>query len=187
MMKAIVLGGTSGMGRAIARLLASRGDSVFLMGIGSQDLERSAADFEKSATPSGPTSVTRYAISEKPDGFAAALDAADAFLGSFDTVVVTAGDVCDPRGARGRHRVCSAFGHRELRQYGRLLRARSKATARPRRGEAHGVLVGRGRPRSQAGGHLRFEQRWSFHLTSKPSITNGTQQGSRSPASSRDS
>ena len=53
MMKAIVLGGTSGMGRAIARLLASRGDSVFLMGIGSQELERSAADFERAPPRAG--------------------------------------------------------------------------------------------------------------------------------------
>src|SRR3954468_23637151 len=88
-MKAIVLGGTSGMGRAIARLLSSRGDSVFLMGIGSQDLERSAADL-KERHPE--RAAVGYAVCdlEKPDGFAAALDAADAFLGSFDTVVVTA-------------------------------------------------------------------------------------------------
>ena len=43
-MKAIVLGATMGMGRAIARILAERGDSVFGLGIGDDDLKKSAAD-----------------------------------------------------------------------------------------------------------------------------------------------
>jgi len=43
-MKAVVFGGTTGMGRAIAQLLAERGDAVFLMGIDEADLARSAAD-----------------------------------------------------------------------------------------------------------------------------------------------
>ncbi len=45
-MKAIVLGGTKGMGRAIARRLAERGDAVFLMGRDEAELGRSAADLE---------------------------------------------------------------------------------------------------------------------------------------------
>lgn len=88
-MKAVVFGGTTGMGRAIARRLAERGDSVFLMGIDPEDLARSAADLRE-RNPNH-TNVG-YAICdlEKPDSFAPALDAADAALGEFDTVIVTA-------------------------------------------------------------------------------------------------
>ncbi len=88
-MKAVILGGTSGMGRAIAQRLAERGDSVFLLGIGEADLTRSAADL----TARHPH---QYAVGhaeldlERPEGFAAALDAADTALGGFDAVVVTA-------------------------------------------------------------------------------------------------
>ena len=88
-MKAIVFGGTTGMGRAIARRLVERGDSVFLLGIDAQDLERSAADLKERH----PTRADiGYAVCnlEQPEGFAAALDAADAALDQFDTVIVTA-------------------------------------------------------------------------------------------------
>lgn len=88
-MKAIIFGGTSGMGRAIARQLAARGDSVFLLGNERGELERSAADL--AAHHQGGAKVG-FAICDlaDPDGFAAALDAADAALGNFDAVIVTA-------------------------------------------------------------------------------------------------
>jgi decaprenylphospho-beta-D-erythro-pentofuranosid-2-ulose 2-reductase len=88
-MKAVILGGTSGMGRAIAQRLAERGDAVFLLGLPEADLQRSAADL-KARHPKG--EAVGYALLdlERPEGFAAALDAADAALGGFDTVVVTA-------------------------------------------------------------------------------------------------
>ena len=88
-MKAVVLGGTTGMGRAIAQQLAARGDSVFLMGIGDDDLAKSAADL-KSRHPKGNESGYAVCDLEKPDTFAKALDAADAALGDFDAVIVTA-------------------------------------------------------------------------------------------------
>lgn len=87
-MKAVVLGGTSGMGREIARRLVERGDTVFLLGNVPEDLERSAADL----TARHPKrAVARHAACdlEKPEGFAAALDAADDALGGFDAVIVT--------------------------------------------------------------------------------------------------
>jgi len=88
-MKAIVFGGTSGIGRAIARRLVERGDQVFLLGNEAAELEKSASDLKahhRSGAKSG------YALCDLalPEGFAAALDAADAELGGFDTVVVTA-------------------------------------------------------------------------------------------------
>ncbi len=88
-MKALVVGGASGMGRAIAQRLAERGDSVFLAGIGEEDLARSAQDLT-ARHPKG--AVAKYGIldMEKPETFAAALDAADAALDKFDSVIVTA-------------------------------------------------------------------------------------------------
>lgn len=78
-----------GMGRAIARILAERGDSLFILGIGDEELKRSAADL--SARHPQLTAVGSAECNlEKPDGFAAALDAADAALGGFDSVIVTA-------------------------------------------------------------------------------------------------
>lgn len=88
-MKAVILGGTSGMGRAIARLLAERGDSVFLLGIGDDELSRSAADLS-ARHPKKAEAKWAVCDLEAPDTFAPALDAADEALGSFDTVVVTA-------------------------------------------------------------------------------------------------
>jgi len=87
--KAIVLGGTTGMGRAIARLLAERGDGVFLMGLDAADLERSSADLVARHPGRGAIGFAVCDL-ERPEGFAGALDAADAALGQFDTVVVTA-------------------------------------------------------------------------------------------------
>jgi decaprenylphospho-beta-D-erythro-pentofuranosid-2-ulose 2-reductase len=88
-MKAIVFGGTTGMGRAVARRLVERGDSVFLLGRNADELERSAADL-KARHPA--QREVGYAVCdlEHPEGFAAALDAADSALGGFDSVVVTA-------------------------------------------------------------------------------------------------
>jgi NAD(P)-dependent dehydrogenase (short-subunit alcohol dehydrogenase family) len=88
-MKAVILGGTTGMGRAIARLLAERGDAVFLMGLDELELERSAADLEV-RHPQRARVGHALCNLEHPEGFTAALDAADEALGGFDTVVVTA-------------------------------------------------------------------------------------------------
>jgi decaprenylphospho-beta-D-erythro-pentofuranosid-2-ulose 2-reductase len=88
-MKAIILGATTGMGRAISRVLAERGDAVFLLGIGEDDLRKSAADLT-ARSPSKAEVGWAECNLEKPEQFAGALDAADAGLGGFDTVVVTA-------------------------------------------------------------------------------------------------
>jgi len=77
------------MGRAIARLLTERGDGVFLMGIDAADLARSAADLSTRHPKQAPVGFAVCDL-ERPDTFAAALDAADAALAPFDTVVVTA-------------------------------------------------------------------------------------------------
>ncbi|MFO0667614.1 MAG: SDR family NAD(P)-dependent oxidoreductase [Polyangiaceae bacterium] len=88
-MKAVVLGGISGMGRSVAQRLVERGDEVFLLGIGEEDLARSAADL-KARHPRQANVGFAICNLEQPEGFAAALDAADAALGNFDAVIVTA-------------------------------------------------------------------------------------------------
>lgn len=88
--RAIILGGTAGMGRAVAQRLAERGDTVFLLGRDEEDLLRSAADL-RARHPRQEAVGHALCDLERPEGFAAALDAADAVLGGFDTVIVTAG------------------------------------------------------------------------------------------------
>jgi decaprenylphospho-beta-D-erythro-pentofuranosid-2-ulose 2-reductase len=88
-MKVVFLGATKGIGRALARLLAARGDSLFLLGRDVADLERSARDLEvrgaKAPVGTAPCDLRDSA------GFEAALAKAETALGGFDTVVVTAG------------------------------------------------------------------------------------------------
>ncbi len=88
-MKAVLLGATRGMGRAVAQELARRGESLFLLGRDPSDLEASAADLEVR----GAAGSVGHAPCDllDPDGFDAALDRADEALGGFDTVIVTAG------------------------------------------------------------------------------------------------
>jgi decaprenylphospho-beta-D-erythro-pentofuranosid-2-ulose 2-reductase len=89
--KVVCLGATKGVGRALARQMAESGDQVFLLGRDVGDLERSARDLEVRANrPAGGFGVARCDLGA-PDGFGAALDAAEQMLGGFDTVVVTAG------------------------------------------------------------------------------------------------
>lgn len=90
-MNVVVLGATKGIGRAIARRMAERGDRLFLLGRDEADLERSTRDIDIRAQRA---SVVGFGVCDlsAPDGFVAALDAAAAALGEIDTVVVTAGD-----------------------------------------------------------------------------------------------
>lgn len=88
-MKVVLVGGTKGMGRALSRQLAGRGDAICLLGRDVEELEKSAADLRVRAPKS--TIATAACDLEKPESFAPALDAANAALGGFDTVVVTAG------------------------------------------------------------------------------------------------
>jgi short-subunit dehydrogenase len=86
--KVAFLGATKGMGRALARLMAQRGDALCLLGRDPDDLQRSARDLEvrgRAPVSSAPCDL------EKPESFAPALDAAERALGGLDGVVVTAG------------------------------------------------------------------------------------------------
>ena len=88
-MNVVFLGATRGMGRALARLMAARGDRLCLLGRDLMDLERSARDLE--ITAEGGIIAFAHCDLLEPAGFAAALEAAEAALGGVDTVVVTAG------------------------------------------------------------------------------------------------
>jgi short-subunit dehydrogenase len=87
--KAVFLGATRGMGRALARELACRGASLFLLGRDRDELARSARDLEQRGAP--PPVATAHCDLLEPAGFDAALDIADAALGGFDTAIITAG------------------------------------------------------------------------------------------------
>ncbi len=77
------------MGRALAQQMAARGDSLVLLGRNPKELEESAQDLAlRGAT--GPIHTGSCDLSNS-DGFARALDQAQAALDGFDCVVVTAG------------------------------------------------------------------------------------------------
>lgn len=90
-MNVVILGGTKGMGRAIARLMAGRGDRVFLLGRNEEDLRASAADLRARAGQAT-DGVTDFAVCDLADlaSFEPALDAAWDALGKVDAVIVTA-------------------------------------------------------------------------------------------------
>ena len=88
-MKVVFLGATRGMGRALARKMAARGDRLFLLGRNVDDLARSVRDLEAHAG-SGAISHAYCDLSD-PSSFAPSLDRADDVLGGFDTIVLTAG------------------------------------------------------------------------------------------------
>jgi decaprenylphospho-beta-D-erythro-pentofuranosid-2-ulose 2-reductase len=87
--KVAFVGATKGIGRALARAMAARGDALFLLGRHAEDLERSARDLEVRGT-GGPVGLATCDLAD-PRTFPAALEAAETALGGFDTVVITAG------------------------------------------------------------------------------------------------
>lgn len=90
-MNVVFLGATKGMGRSLARLMAERGDTIFLLGRNVDDLERSARDLEVRGGQSTGT-FGQAPCDLMDDGtFAPALDAAAKLLGKIDAVVITAG------------------------------------------------------------------------------------------------
>jgi short-subunit dehydrogenase len=89
---AAILGASKGIGRAVARQLAERGDTLCLLGRDVADLERSAQDLEiRAGDTAQPVTVARCDLAD-PETFAPALAAAAAALGRIDAVIVTAAD-----------------------------------------------------------------------------------------------
>ncbi|MFT5285618.1 MAG: decaprenylphospho-beta-D-erythro-pentofuranosid-2-ulose 2-reductase [Planctomycetota bacterium] len=88
-MKVAILGGTKGMGRSLARALAERGDTLYLLGRDAEDMQRSASDLVVHGMNKQEVGHGLCDLSE-PENFGAALDAASEALGGLDLVVVTA-------------------------------------------------------------------------------------------------
>ncbi len=87
-MNVAFLGATKGMGRALARKMAARGDRVAVLG---RDLVVAEAVAQDLSIRGAPAVAAARCDLESPDTFEAALDAAAEALGALDTVVVTAG------------------------------------------------------------------------------------------------
>jgi decaprenylphospho-beta-D-erythro-pentofuranosid-2-ulose 2-reductase len=85
-MNIVVLGGTKGMGRALARLCAARGDRVCLLGRDSEELARSVHDL----TARGAGAEAVHCDLADVTTFGPALDVATTRLGRLDVVIVTA-------------------------------------------------------------------------------------------------
>ena len=88
-MKVLLLGGTRGIGRAIARELAARGDDVFVLGRSASDLARSVADL-RAAAP-GVRVGSAVCDLDAPETFADAIEAGRSLLGGIDAAIVAAG------------------------------------------------------------------------------------------------
>lgn len=88
MMNVVVFGGTQGMGQALARLMAQRGDKVYLLGRDAARLEECAQDLRaRSGREIGGTALCSL---DAPEEFAGVLERAEQAMGRIDTVVVTA-------------------------------------------------------------------------------------------------
>lgn len=90
-MRVVFLGATKGMGRALARRFAERGDALYLLGRDEAELAAAVGDLQARRAAQTATIAHGYCDLELPDGFGAALDVASMALGGLDTVVVTAG------------------------------------------------------------------------------------------------
>jgi len=89
-MKVAFLGATRGIGRALARQMAERGDSLVLLGRDLEELRRSAADLEARGVLETAVAVVNCDL-EQPETLGPALARAEELLEGFDTVVSTAG------------------------------------------------------------------------------------------------
>ncbi len=87
--KVVLLGATKGMGRSLARRMAERGDTLYLLGRDHSALERSAADLT-ARSPGGRAVGYSICDLEHPDDFEPAVERAAQALGGIDVVVVTA-------------------------------------------------------------------------------------------------
>lgn len=87
-MNVVLLGATRGMGRALARRLAARGDRLVLLGRDGDELRRSAADLD--ARGAAGEVATAPCDLLRPESFEPALDVAWSALGRVDVVVQTA-------------------------------------------------------------------------------------------------
>ncbi len=89
-MKAVIIGATKGMGRALARQLAETGAELFLLGRDESELQKSAVDLEQRAGGERKVGFARLDLAA-PASFESAIEKVRASFDDFDTVIVTAG------------------------------------------------------------------------------------------------
>lgn len=89
-MNIVIIGATKGMGRALARRLAQRGDRLHLLGRDLGELQQAARDLDARSGGGHPVSCGRCDL-EDAATFGPALAGARDALGHIDTVIVTAG------------------------------------------------------------------------------------------------
>ncbi|HMP89369.1 MAG TPA: SDR family NAD(P)-dependent oxidoreductase [Kiritimatiellia bacterium] len=87
-MNTVILGATQGMGQALSRQMAVRGDALFLLGRDQSILDKCAQDLQ--ARSNRPVAGTALCDLSDPSGFARALDRAIDVLGRIECVIVTA-------------------------------------------------------------------------------------------------
>jgi decaprenylphospho-beta-D-erythro-pentofuranosid-2-ulose 2-reductase len=85
-MNVVILGATRGMGRALSRLMAQRGDRICVLGNEPEDVDATVADLATRGANVG----SAHCDLLDPQSFVGALESAKSQLGSIDTVVVTA-------------------------------------------------------------------------------------------------
>ena len=117
-MNTVILGATRGIGRALARQLATRGDRLFLLGRSHDELTRSATDFDLRAGRSAVAGTAPCDLA-RPETFAPALAAAASQLERIEAVIVTAGDFATQDALeadfeRTRHLLTVNFAHTVL-------------------------------------------------------------------------
>lgn len=86
----LMVGATKGIGRAVARRLAARGDRLHLVGRNLDDLAKCAEDL-RARMPAGARVTISHGDLEQPGTFDHVVQDASDALGGFDTVVITAG------------------------------------------------------------------------------------------------
>jgi decaprenylphospho-beta-D-erythro-pentofuranosid-2-ulose 2-reductase len=88
-LKIVLLGATRGIGRAVARAFAERGEQIFVIGRDDEALTKTARDLETRGATGGVGQA--HCDLNAPETFKTALEQADTALEGFDTVIVTAG------------------------------------------------------------------------------------------------
>ncbi|MER2582630.1 MAG: SDR family NAD(P)-dependent oxidoreductase, partial [Candidatus Competibacter sp.] len=92
MRKVLIVGATSAIAEAVARLLAAQGDLLYLVGRRAEALEAIAADLRVRGAARVQTEVMDANAIER---HAALLDNADVALGGLDTVLIAHGTLSD--------------------------------------------------------------------------------------------
>ena len=160
------------MGRALARLLAERGDRLFLLGRDPDELERSAARPRAARRRTPARRHRRCDLLEPSRASRRRSTRPSRALGGLDAVVVTAGLFATQDAARSRSGAARPPAHRRFHQHRPVLRAGARARCwRPAAARSVRLQLGGRRARPQAGDPLRRRQGRPLRTISRASTT----------------